>query len=180
MRIRPAEPRDLPALIELTIEAFRPLFEEHWPALMDPAVFVHDHGAWEEDYRTQVPGLLAPERGRFITLAEDDGGIVGFTAWNVTGDVAGCLELVAVRPSATRRGVGRAVCLTALEQMRARGVTVVHVGTGGDAFHAPARALYESLGFTGLPAVDYSRSLQDTDSPPVRAGQPEGIPASLR
>lgn len=43
--------------------------------------------------------------------------------------------------------------------MRARGVAVVHVGTGGDVFHAPARALYESLGFSAYPVVDYTCSL---------------------
>jgi ribosomal protein S18 acetylase RimI-like enzyme len=159
MRIRHAGPRDVDELVELTIEAFRPLFEEHWPALIDPAVFAHDHGAWEQDYRVLVPGLLAPERDRFVTVAEGDGTILGYTGWHVADGVAGCLEMVAVRPTATRRGVGRAVCLAALEQMRTRGVTVVHVGTGGDEFHAPATALYESLGFTGLPAVHYSRSL---------------------
>jgi GNAT superfamily N-acetyltransferase len=160
MRIRPAEQGDLPVLVELTIEAFRPLFEEHWPALMDPVVFAHDHGRWEQDYRAQVPGFLAPERNRFVTLAEDDGGILGYTGWNVAEDgVAGHLEMVAVRPDAVRRGVGRALGRAALDRLRERGVTVVHVGTGGDDFHAPARALYESLGFTGVPAVDFSRAL---------------------
>lgn len=38
-------------------------------------------------------------------------------------------------------------------------VTVVHVGTGGDDFHAPARGLYEALGFSGLPVVDYTQAL---------------------
>jgi len=159
MHIRDAEPRDLPALIDLTIETFRPLLEQHWPALIDPVVFAHDHGTWEQNYRDELPALLAPERDRYVTLAEDDSEIVGLAAWNVTEGVAGRIQLVAVRPSAVRRGIGRAVCLAALEQMRARGVTVVHVGNGGDPFHAPARALYASLGFSALPIVDFSRSL---------------------
>jgi hypothetical protein len=46
-----------------------------------------------------------------------------------------------------------------LDELRRRQVTVVHIGTGGDAFHAPARRLYESLGFTGYPVVDYTRAL---------------------
>ena len=43
--------------------------------------------------------------------------------------------------------------------MRSMAVTVVYVGTSGDRFHAPARALDESLGFSGLPVVDYARAL---------------------
>jgi ribosomal protein S18 acetylase RimI-like enzyme len=160
MRIRAAVPDDIPTLVDLTIEAFRPLFEEHWPVLMDSVVFAHDHGRWEQDYREQVPGFLAPERHRFVTLAEDGTGILGYTGWHVADDgVAGHLEMVAVRPDVVRRGVGRALCLAALDQLRDRRVTVVHVGTGGDDFHAPARGLYESLGFTGVPAVHFSRAL---------------------
>jgi hypothetical protein len=36
MHIRNFEPADLPALIDLTIAAFRPLFEADLPAVLDP------------------------------------------------------------------------------------------------------------------------------------------------
>lgn len=159
MRIRDAERADVPALIDLTIEVFRPLFEQHWPAMFDPTVFAHDHGHWEADYRQEVPDLLDPLHGRFITLAEEDGDILGYAGWNVSDGDTGRLELVAVHPAARRRGVGAAVCRAALQRMTTLGVAVVHVGTGGDAFHAPARGLYESLGFTAVPAVNYSKAL---------------------
>ncbi len=67
--------------------------------------------------------------------------------------------MVAVHLQARRRGVGSAVCRPALTQLKERGVTVVHIGTGGDAFHAPARRLYESLGFNGYPVMDYTRAI---------------------
>lgn len=44
--------------------------------------------------------------------------------------------------------------------MRAAGVQVVELGTGGDEFHAPARRLYESLGFSLVPVAVYLRALQ--------------------
>ena len=72
---------------------------------------------------------------------------------------AGRLQMVAVHPDARRRGVGTAVCRAALDRLRHRGVSVVHVGTGGDPFHASARRLYESLGFTAYQVVDYTRSI---------------------
>jgi len=162
MLIREALPADLPALIDLTIAAFRPLFEDHLPHMLDPQVYAHDHERWEDTYRTEVPLLHDPDTGRFVTLAEDseaDGGFLGYVGWQVKPDGSGRLEMVAVHPRARRQGVAAAVCRAALAQLKERGVSVVHVGTGGDGFHAPARALYQSLGFTGYPVVDYTRAI---------------------
>ena len=50
------------------------------------------------------------------------------------------------------------VTLRALTEMRARGVPLAVIGTGGDDGHAPARALYERHGFTGLPLVRNQRA----------------------
>ncbi len=47
----------------------------------------------------------------------------------------------------------------ALDGIRAHGVDLAVVGTGGDPGHAPARALYERLGFRPLPLVRYYREL---------------------
>lgn len=162
MHIRDFQPDDLPALIDLTIEAFRPLFEIDLPALLDPAVFAHDHRTWADDYRREVPTLHDPEANRFIVLAEEtdgDGSPLGYVGWQVNPDGSGRLQMVAVHPDARRRGVGTAVCRAALDRLTQRGVTVVHVGTGGDPFHASARRLYESLGFYGYPVMDYTRAL---------------------
>ncbi|QEU90176.1 hypothetical protein [Streptomyces kanamyceticus] len=41
----------------------------------------------------------------------------------------------------------------------ALGAEVVEIDTGGDRFHAPARALYEALGCTPLPRTVYFRQL---------------------
>lgn len=162
MHIRDFQPDDLPALIDLTIEAFRPLFEIDLPALLDPAVFAHDHRTWADDYRREVPTFHDPEANRFIVLAEEtegDGSLLGYVGWQVNPDGSGRLQMVAVHPDARRRGVGTAVCRAALDRLTQRGVTVVHVGTGGDPFHASARRLYESLGFYGYPVMDYTRAL---------------------
>ena len=126
---------------------------------MSPTVFAHDHGHWEDEYREEVPSLHDPDRDRFITLAEEHERVLGYVGWNVANGDSGRLEMVAVHPAARRRGVATALCRVVLEQLRARGVVVVHIGTGGDAFHGPARKLYESLGFTGVPAVDYTKAL---------------------
>lgn len=158
MQIRDCTTLDLPALTELTIETFRPLLAGSLVQLR-PEVTAHDHGHWEDDYRHEVPSLLAPDEGRFITLAEEHGKPLGYVGWNITDGSSGRLEMVAVHPNARRRGVARALCLAALARLEQLAVTVVHIGTGGDEFHAPARALYESLSFIPYPTVDYARSL---------------------
>lgn len=159
MNIREFQDSDLPALIDLTIETFRALFQRHLPEVLNPTVFEHDHGDWEADYRQEVPTLHDPANQRFVTVAEVDGDIVGYVGWNVTNGDSGRLEMVAVNPTAQGRGVATALCRNVLERLKNQGVVVVHIGTGGDDFHAPARGLYESLGFTAYPVVDYTKAL---------------------
>ena len=43
--------------------------------------------------------------------------------------------------------------------MKAGGVEVVALGTGGDPFHAAARSLCETLGFTPFPGVYYFKAI---------------------
>ena len=67
--------------------------------------------------------------------------------------------MIAVEPAAQRRGVARALTEHALTQMRETGCSLAEVATGGDEGHAPARALYESAGFTAFPLVRYYHEL---------------------
>ena len=52
-----------------------------------------------------------------------------------------------------------ALMQTATDWIKAQGVELAVAATGGDPGHAPARALYERLGFTPLPLVRYYRTL---------------------
>ena len=59
-----------------------------------------------------------------------------------------------------REHIGTALCDQAFSDMKEKDVEVVTIGTGGtDAFHAPARALYESLGFVPWQVAVYFRQL---------------------
>ena len=131
------------------------------PISCAPLVFAHDHGDWEGSYRKEVPTFHDPGQ-RSVHHPRRGGEAASSATWDGTspkGTQAGCRWSPST-PAARRRGVGTALCLDVVERLRKAGVwTVVHIGTGGDAFHAPARRLYESLGFTGYPVVDYTKAL---------------------
>lgn len=160
MLIRAFTQHDLAPLTELTIETFRPFYEDSFRPLVGEAVFANQHGNWRDDYRNQVAELHAPERHTYVAVAEAEDGIAGYVAWSV--DPArrnGSVTILAVSPKHRRHHVGTALCEHAFERMRTLGAEVVEIGTGGDPFHAPARALYERLGCTPLPVTVYYRQL---------------------
>ncbi|MFD5494576.1 GNAT family N-acetyltransferase [Streptomyces sp. NPDC127091] len=160
MRIRAFLHGDLAPLTELTIETFRPFYEDSFRPLVGEVVFAHQHGDWRDDYRKQVAELHAPERHAYVAVAETEDGIAGYVAWTV--DPArrnGSVTHLAVSAEHRRHQVGTALCEHTFEQMRSLGAEVVEIGTGGDPFHAPARALYEKLGCTPLPVTVYYREL---------------------
>jgi ribosomal protein S18 acetylase RimI-like enzyme len=162
MHIRLFRDADRPELVDLTIEVFGVFYEESFRAMVSPTVFEHQHGSWADDYRRDVPALHDPARHKHVAVAVDDTSeIVGFVAWNVNLEQRhGDIDMLAVRESVRRCGTGRALCEHAMAAMRAAGAEVVGVGTGGDWFHAPARGLYESLGFSLVPVAVYLRELE--------------------
>ena len=56
MLIRSFTAHDLARLTELTIETFRPFYEESFRPLVGEVVFANQHGNWRADYRKQVAG----------------------------------------------------------------------------------------------------------------------------
>ncbi len=160
MLIRPATTGDLEALVELTIETFRPFFIDYVLPLYGAELFELHHGQWQRDYETEVPTLHDPEAGRRIAVAEVDDLLAGYVAWKI-GQQAnhGEIAMLAVAPGQRRQQVGRALCEHAITEMRARGVEVVGVFTGDDSFHVPARALYESLGFIKVQIAGYIKKV---------------------
>jgi ribosomal protein S18 acetylase RimI-like enzyme len=160
MLVRSLTRHDLPRLTELTIDTFRPFYEDSFRPLVGDIVFANQHGDWRADYRTQVAGLHDPDSHRYVAVAETGGTIAGYVAW--CGDPVrrdGSITILAVDAAHRRHQVGAALCEHAFDALRTLGAEVVRIGTGGDPFHAPARALYESLGCVRLPVAVYYREL---------------------
>jgi ribosomal protein S18 acetylase RimI-like enzyme len=68
--------------------------------------------------------------------------------------------MIAVDPATQRKGIATLLTGHALDEMRARGIDLAIVATGGDPGHTPARRTYEKAGFTACPQVWYSMLLK--------------------
>jgi len=99
-----------------------------------------------EHYRRymQAPGY-APER-EYVVVAPD-GSFAAFTVtWHDALSRIGLLEPVGTHAGHRRLGLGRAVVLYALQQMKAAGMTVATVANSNH--NEASRALYAARGFT--------------------------------
>lgn len=160
MRIREFGQDDLERIIGLTIDTFGPFYEQSFRPLVGDVIFANQHGDWRADYRTLVAGLHDPSQHKYVAVAEIGGAITGYVGWSVNpARRNGSVIILAVADEHRRHQTGTALCEHAFAQMRALGAEVVEIGTGGDPFHAPARALYEKLGCVALPTTVYYRTL---------------------
>lgn len=110
---------------------------------------------WESRFTEDTYATVrreAPWRADLDCVVVDPGGeVAAFAlAWLDDDHRVGELEPVGVRPEDHRRGFGRAVCLHALQRLRAAGATTALVGSSGDARNPGPRSLYESIGFREL------------------------------
>jgi GNAT superfamily N-acetyltransferase len=160
LEIRPYEESDLEAIVEFSLRAWQPVFES-LRLVLGNAMFVRLHEPeWTAVQAEAVrSSCTSDERDVFVAVA--DGLPVGFAsvALNAFHERMGVVDIIAVDPGYQRRGIARQLMERASEHMRSHGMDIAAVGTGGDPGHGPARALYESLGYTALPGVRYLRLL---------------------
>jgi ribosomal-protein-alanine N-acetyltransferase len=114
-----------------------------WRALHEPFIA----GPRREERRAALmavwPGFLDAQ-GHLLDVAEASGVLVGFAAVRVVVGEAE-LDAVAVEPEARRAGRGKELLVAVIDALRADGVA--RVGLEVRAGNAPARRLYERLGF---------------------------------
>lgn len=68
-------------------------------------------------------------------------------------DRMGEIHILAVDPDWQRKGIAPRLMDCAMDSMRAEGLDIVMVETGGDPGHAPSRATYERAGFERWPVA---------------------------
>lgn len=156
-RTRPFEDGDLSEIVDLSLLAWEPVFES-MEKVLGPRIF---HVIWPDWRKSQAEGVEGACRAtdKYHTLvAELDGRVVGFIAYELKGET-GEVVLLAVHPDFQKRGVATELNLAALDEMKAAGAKLAVAETGGDDGHAPARRAYEKAGYTGLPIVRYFKAL---------------------
>ncbi|MFF5172559.1 GNAT family N-acetyltransferase [Micromonospora sp. NPDC000089] len=152
--IRAIDPADVPAVVEFSLRAWAPVFASFGAVLGEP-IYRAIYPDWRESQARAV-AEVCQDPGNDVHVAVVDGRPVGFVAIRVAEDrTEGEIYMLAVDPDQQRRGIGSALTGYAVEWLRAAGVTLAVVGTGGDDGHAPARRTYEKAGFVGLPLVRY-------------------------
>ena len=158
MTIRPYADRDGEAVVRLALRAWTPVFAS-LEAAMEPGVYCAFYPDWPVQQRRAVEAALA-NPAMAVWVAEREGEVAGFVAVVLHRDDAlGEVHMLAVDPAHQRAGVGTALTDFAVERMRAAGMAVAMIETGGDDGHAPARATYERAGFRALPVVRFFKKL---------------------
>lgn len=160
IRIRAFARDDLPALQTIRAAAFAPIFEA-FRAHVGDAIYTAELADSAEEQARLLDALCADPDANNVHVAERGGAIVGFVSFMIhPAKPTAEIGLNAVHPDHAGRGVGAALYDFALAQMKARGVQVAWVSTGGDNAHAPARRAYEKTGFTHtIPSVAMYRLL---------------------
>ena len=158
--IRPLAESDIEVVVAFSLDAWAPVFAS-FASVMGARVFGAVYPDWQSAQSRAVAEVCRSDDVD-VWVAEVAGHVAGFVAvrWSEEGATSiGEVDMVAVDPRRQREGVGRLLLDRAVAEMRARGVPLAVIATGGDLGHAPARALYEAHGFTGLPLVRYYRAL---------------------
>ncbi len=158
-QIRPYAPADLPAILDLSILAWEPVFTA-WQEILGPQLYpVAIYPDWRKSQKEVVTTICTDEK-MHSWVAAVDGIVAGFIVYelNQTSSV-GEVQLLAIHPNYQNQGIGTDLNLFALEKFKEAGMKLAVVGTGGDPGHAPARHSYEKAGYTGLPLMRYYKEL---------------------
>lgn len=158
--IRTYAPADLPALQAVRAAAFAPVFAS-FRNIVGPEIAALGLTTAEQEQADLLDSIAKPDSGHSIAVAENGGVIVGFVSWKPNiAPAIGEVTLNGVHPDHGGKGIGTALYEHALGALRAAGMQLATVGTGGDPSHAPARRAYEKVGFcVHIPSIYMYRKL---------------------
>ncbi len=157
VEIRPYHAADLPALHEITMEAFDgvsidQIIERRYGLLGDSDWKTRKAGHIDDDVRRDVDGMF---------VAEQDGQIVGYiTTWRDVVAGIGHIPNLAVREGYRGKGIGRQMIQHGLDFFEATGMTHARIETL--AHNEAGDHLYRSMGFTEITRqIHFVRALGD-------------------
>jgi ribosomal protein S18 acetylase RimI-like enzyme len=159
LRIRAFAEQDLEDVLQLSLSAWEPVFRS-FKQVLGPEIYPIVYPDWRKSQREGVESTCKDTERFNILVAQVDGRVVGFLAYELNLEAeTGEVMLLAVNPEYQDRGIGTELNIAALQEMKAAGMKLAVVGTGGDEGHAPARRSYEKAGYTALPLVRYYQAL---------------------
>lgn len=177
--IRVADARDNDTVVDLSLRAWRPVFESY-PSIWGRPLFERFYPDWAARQASDVANALNTSPTWVVAVNVTIAGFVNVTFDDQT--LTGEIYMIAVDPNHQHRGLGSLLTQHALSQMRTRGMTLAILSTGGDPGHRRARATYERNGFT-FPQVLYSMLLQTDlgEEPKLPSGAPrQSTPGSVQ
>jgi GNAT superfamily N-acetyltransferase len=148
--IREARPEEYLAVGELVVDAYQRL---------DGAASTAVH----RDYLEEIRDTASRAAIAAVLVAVEDAQVLGSVTYvagpgtafsEIERDGEAGFRVLAVRPDAQGRGIGRRLVLACIERARAEGWQGLAISTS-DAMHA-AHRLYERLGFVRAPDRDWS------------------------
>jgi len=158
--VRRLEDADLETVVAFSLTAWAPVFAS-LEAELGPKLYGLLFPDWRSAQADAVEATCrASENDVWVALV--DARPVGFVAFGFIDEDAtraGEIHMIAVDPAHHGAGVGASLMQRAVAEIKAQGVDLAVVATGGDRGHAPARALYETLDFKPLHLVRYYRTL---------------------
>lgn len=158
-RIVDYDPAHRAALLDLSLRAWEPVFpavEGEVPRFVYSAFYPN---GWRERQLKDLADTLDSEPDA-IDVATEEGQPIGWVCTRLhPEDSMGEVYVLAVDPDYQQRGVGRALMERSFDRARTAGMKMMMVETGGDSGHAPARKIYESIGFEPWPVARYFKEL---------------------
>lgn len=151
--IRVAEARDREPIAALSVRAWRPVFES-FEGIWGRPLYERFYPDWSTQQAAAVGEALGVNPTWVVTVHATVTGFVNVIFNDETR--IGEIYMIAVDPDYQRDGLATLLIQHATSAMRASGMTLAIVSTGGDPGHAPARATYERNGFIAFPQVLYA------------------------
>lgn len=158
--IRAFEQKDLKCLHAIREAAFEPVFRSFRSILGERIADIALTNA-EREQADLLDQICDSSSSHDVLVVELGSEIVAFCAMNYDqASKVGEIDLNAVHPDYQGRGIGAWMYEAALAQLRAAGMRVATVGTGGDPSHESARRAYKKAGFgPAIPSLYMYRSL---------------------
>ena len=159
-RIRPYQRNDLLPVRAVAGRAFAPVFSSLRTMVGEPLASLA-YGSAERDQIARLNGLCASDEIRNMLVVERAQRVIGFGHVVLDHDrKIGEVGLNAIDPPHQGKGFGRKLHAAMLDRMRAAGMCVATVATGGEDANAPALRAFLRAGFTGqVPQVYLYRPL---------------------